>query len=597
MQLETLKKCDICESDKIIRLDSKNNICRCGACGYIFDNPRPATEEIIKFYSQPSQYGFWFEEARDLLCQRRLKMIQKHKKQGKLLDIGAGPGQFLNQAKVFFDVDGTEISKTAVRLAKEKYNIDLIEGEFEKIDFKDSKFDAITIIHTLEHVPSPSSIVKKCRTLLKEDGVLIIAVPNDIQSFKAWARILLSIFKVSRWKNRGIFGFPRITLDGAMSEIHVSHFTSAVLKTLLIKQGFIVIEDTLDPGYLLKEYKRIFYDILYLCCMIFKKITGRNYFSSIWMVAKIQKAPEACPICRQGKRFKFIKDFSKEQTRYSLYQCLECQVQFWLPLESIIKEWQEDVDQNKVRRLLNSEMNREYHQLFLKRNKSFLKYTKVLDLGCGAGEFILKLEKIGCEAFGIDFDEGAIKIAKNNFGLKNVFSMSFDDFFNRTDVGKFDIITFFEVLEHLEAPADFMNKIKKFLKPGGKIVFSTPSRERFFVNANKWDFPPHHLTRWDKESIENIFSKYGFKVDFVDYVEVFKIIMGAVDGKLRSGLVQKTLNAGNLGKKRIFFSKILYLSAKAKQWILAGIPAVILWFFGKIIKRNNGIIYVELSLK
>ena len=288
MQLETLKKCDLCGSDHIVCLDSKNNINRCRDCGYVFDSPRPTTQAISEFYSKPSQYGFWFEDARDVLCKKRLAMVQKHKKSGTLLDVGAGPAQFLNLAKAFFDVTGTEVSKTAVKLAKEKYAIDLIEGQFEDIDFGNLKFDVITIIHTLEHVPSPSSTIKKCKALLKDDGILVIAVPNDLESLKAKARILLSMFKVGKWKNRGVFGFPKITLDGAESEIHVSHFNQAVLKSFFSRQGLVVIDDTIDPSYVQKGFKKFLYDALYVCCLAIKTITGKNYFGAIWMVATVK---------------------------------------------------------------------------------------------------------------------------------------------------------------------------------------------------------------------------------------------------------------------------------------------------------------------
>ncbi len=311
----------------------------------------------------------------------------------------------------------------------------------------------------------------------------------------------------------------------------------------------------------------------------------------------LNNLPSECPICGQKSTYKPIQDFSREGTNYSLYQCFKCGVQFWEPRKSPGGGWYQNRNPYKIIDLVGHKLYRGYHKKFLERNKNLPKNLRILDLGCGAGEFVAELKKLGFEVFGIDFDKGAIEIAKREFGLENVFPESLESFLKRKDFEKFDIITFFEVLEHIDNPAVFMENIQKTLKPNGKIVFSVPCRERFLVNSNKWDFPPHHFTRWNKQSIENIFCKNGFKIDHLCYVEKFKIIMGAIDGKFRSGLVQKTLDGGVFSRKRIFLSKILYFLGKVKQLLLAAIPAVFLLFFGEITKKNNGLIYVELTRK
>lgn len=290
MKLEYLEKCNICESNNIISIDKNYNICKCLDCGYIFDNPRPIFEEITKFYSQFNKYDSWLikEKARNELWQQRLKMVKKYKKTGALLDIGAGTGQFLSFAKNDFNVRGTEVSESAIKLAKQKYNIDLIRGEIANIDFKDAKFDIITILHVLEHVPNPSLIIKRCKELLKKEGIIVIAVPNDINSFKAMARSFLSILKIDRFKNRGKFGLPKIILDGSRDEIHLSHFTVSVLKILLTKNGFTIIEAGLDPYYISGRYKRIVDNLYYLFCSGIRKIFRLNVYDTIWLVAKVE---------------------------------------------------------------------------------------------------------------------------------------------------------------------------------------------------------------------------------------------------------------------------------------------------------------------
>ncbi|MEK7124310.1 MAG: class I SAM-dependent methyltransferase [Patescibacteria group bacterium] len=302
----------------------------------------------------------------------------------------------------------------------------------------------------------------------------------------------------------------------------------------------------------------------------------------------------ACPVCKTGKDFDFLMNASQRGKSFSLYLCKECQVQFWHPMKNPGGVWYERNNPYKVRDIEGNKVYRGYHKKFLERSENLPKSFKILDLGCGAGEFIYELSKKGFDVFGIDFDGKAIEIAKERFGLKNVSADSFENFFKKSNSKKFDVITFFEVLEHLDNHREFIENLKKVLKPGGRMALSTPSRERVLANWNKWDFPPHHFTRWNKKSIENIFSKNGFKLDFIDYVETFKITMGAIDGKLRSGLVQKSLNNAK-DEKGLLLPNVLYWLAKLKQWILAGIPGLFLWLFGKITKRNNGIMYIEMT--
>ncbi len=292
MKLEYLNKCNLCESEDIFPIDNKHNIFKCNHCGYIFNNPRPAFNEIINFYSRENQYDSWLEEekGRDILWQRRLKMVKKFKDTGTLLDIGAGIGQFLYFARNNFEVEGTEISESAIKIAKEKYDLNLKKGQAEDIDFGDRRFDIITLFHVLEHVPDPSRLIERCYNLLNEQGILIIAVPNDIDSFRRRIRCtigcLLSVFQIGKFRKYEMFGLPKIELDRTSSEIHLSHFTVSSLAKCLTKKNFVIVEDTLDPYYAATGIKKIIHDLLYLIFLIIKRITNCNLYDTIWMVVK-----------------------------------------------------------------------------------------------------------------------------------------------------------------------------------------------------------------------------------------------------------------------------------------------------------------------
>jgi SAM-dependent methyltransferase len=289
MELETLYACNLCGSEQLDVLDLDNNINVCMNCHYVFDNPRPTQREIAAFYSKPHKYDPWLSEegARDALWRRRLGKMRRVTKPGSLLDVGTGTGQFLFHARAFYsDVRGTEVSDSAIRIARERYNLPVIKGELERIEFGDMRFDNITLFHLLEHVPNPRSVIEKCKDLLTEGGVVVIAVPNDLSSLRPKVIRLLKRIAGKGVTCLGTLGLPRITLDGKLDEIHLSHFTSLVLARLLERCGFSVVESTLDPFYVASGVKRVRENLYYRICSLLRSTVGINLYDTIWLAAK-----------------------------------------------------------------------------------------------------------------------------------------------------------------------------------------------------------------------------------------------------------------------------------------------------------------------
>src|ERR1051325_4003964 len=169
MESELLQQCSLCDSHQLDVLDAQCNIAQCRACGYVFDNPRPPLAALIGFYSKPGKYDSWLEELgpRERLWKRRLSKLQSAKKPGSLLDVGTGIGQFLSLARnSYSEVYGTEVSSTAVEIARQKYDLDLFHGTIDDLHAHGRTFDNISLFHVLEHVPDPKSMLKTCHSLL-----------------------------------------------------------------------------------------------------------------------------------------------------------------------------------------------------------------------------------------------------------------------------------------------------------------------------------------------------------------------------------------------------------------------------------------------
>jgi 2-polyprenyl-3-methyl-5-hydroxy-6-metoxy-1,4-benzoquinol methylase len=315
-----------------------------------------------------------------------------------------------------------------------------------------------------------------------------------------------------------------------------------------------------------------------------------------------QNPPEVCPVCEEKSDFKFIQDYENKGGKWSLYECSKCTVQFWMPFENPgVNHYERKYI---VRDTMNPQILYGYHKYFLKIQKNFPKNTRVLDLGCGTCDLLAELKKRGAEVWGVDLDKNAINFAKKYLKLENVYAMSCDEFFKLPNLPKFDMITFFELLEHLDNPLEFIQSVKNLLKEDGTIVMSTPSRERILANLWQSDFPPHHLTRWNEKAISNLFKKINFKIMYLTYTDQLKFLLESLNSKLRTGLVLKTAKVFKSQKlenkeKEIvggnFLTRIVHLGASFKDYFITGIPAIFLLIISKFLKYKNGDMLIYLK--
>ncbi len=245
-EYESVAACDLCGSSSFRSVDATADIVQCESCSFRFVTPRPTQGEIARAYSAPDQYDSWIavDAARQALWERRWSRVRGRKPAGRLLDVGAGLGTFVALAKKDgWAVDGTEVSETAVRYARERYGVQLRLGQLEALDMGGGGYDMITLWHVLEHVPSPAAALAICRGLLVPGGLLIMAMPND----GAAAHSLTVPGRALR-RLRGRPSLPRYVRLYPGSESHLSHFTPGTLRRRLTASGFTVEELNVDDA-------------------------------------------------------------------------------------------------------------------------------------------------------------------------------------------------------------------------------------------------------------------------------------------------------------------------------------------------------------
>jgi 2-polyprenyl-3-methyl-5-hydroxy-6-metoxy-1,4-benzoquinol methylase len=234
--------CVLCDGlDSVVMEVCKDGykILKCLKCGFVYVNPIPPKGLLEKAYSD-EYYEPWLGNQRGKrisMWESRLKTLNSFSaRKGNLLDIGCGEGLFLEIAKRSgWHVTGTEISSFAVKYSREKLGLDIYQGEITDIGFPDKVFDAITMWHVLEHTTNLVAVLKEIRRVLKNNSVLILAIPNIDNILSQW------IYRLVKGKKMHLF-------DPEDRELHLYHFTPKTIRLALEKTGFRIEKIVPDMG-------------------------------------------------------------------------------------------------------------------------------------------------------------------------------------------------------------------------------------------------------------------------------------------------------------------------------------------------------------
>lgn len=285
--------CPLCGQVPSKNVDTIARLRKCCNCGLVYDSPRPSLDALAHYYSLQGKFDGWLANRfeREQLWNRRLAKLLPGAKRGVFLDIGAGIGQLGSLARRHYPtVLGTELSASAVQIAKEQFQLDLFHGTVNEFALTCGPVDTITMFHVLEHVHDPGTILAVCYDLLTDGGTLVIAVPNELRSlrkrFRGLIKQIVGWAGHKRFANVGRYGLPRLALDSTQDEIHLSHFVPGVLANGLKRCGFEILENGLDPYFVSKGAFLVFETVWYRFCSALRRLTGVNIYETIWIVAR-----------------------------------------------------------------------------------------------------------------------------------------------------------------------------------------------------------------------------------------------------------------------------------------------------------------------
>lgn len=237
--------------------------------------------------------------------------------------------------------------------------------------------------------------------------------------------------------------------------------TVAAVKSPITNSPNVVLEQTIDCQFLIDTYRsRLNIDV-------------KKYFDGLEYV-QIYRCQET------GYRFYYPFDLEGDSDFYKALQIFPWYYVDW--------KWEFDV-----------------------ASKIIKAGEALLEIGCGRGAFIEKMQQKGVVCTGLEFNEDAVEVGRSQ-GL-NIFVQSIQDH-AKTNLEKYDVVCYFQVLEHIAAVKEFIQASIDVLKPGGTLIICVPNNDSFIIYDKNLvtNMPPHHMGLWNKKSLINLESVFDIKL-------------------------------------------------------------------------------------
>ena len=197
-------------------------VVRCTGCDLRITWPRPDEGTLARIYEDEGYYdsggmghtasGAWLERARGILGALQTRP-------GSVLDLGAGEGHFVHALREMgLMAEGVEPSPAGRAAARRLYGLDLLCQVSHDLH---SRFDLVTMIHSLEHMANPVHTLAQAKELLKPSGMVFIEVPHAGSVDMRWPR-----------RRREILSLP----------VHLYHFVPATLVRVVEGAGLRIVD-------------------------------------------------------------------------------------------------------------------------------------------------------------------------------------------------------------------------------------------------------------------------------------------------------------------------------------------------------------------
>ena len=226
--------------------------------------------------------------------------------------------------------------------------------------------------------------------------------------------------------------------------------------------------------------------------------------------------PRKCPTCLSADHGAvFVKD------SHTLVRCSECGLVFVRDLpatDALHALYDSDSYHEDSERVAKSFTERAAAQADLLQ-RHYPVPGRVLDVGCSHGYFLRNARDRGWSTAGVELSRRSAEVARTVHGL-DVVTGTLDD--APWPPESFDVVTMWDVIEHLPSPGEVLAQVAKLLRPGGILLMATPAVDGLYPRVSlrlapftKWwghPEPPYHLQQYSKKTIVDLCRRNGFAV-------------------------------------------------------------------------------------
>ncbi|MBI4414708.1 MAG: class I SAM-dependent methyltransferase, partial [Candidatus Kerfeldbacteria bacterium] len=218
-----------------------------------------------------------------------------------------------------------------------------------------------------------------------------------------------------------------------------------------------------------------------------------------------------CPLCG-GERIKHFftippgRGQVKEQ--YSLFRCNDCCLGFTSPRpaeEELVRLYDEAFyGSYRVSKQTMDIIDALFFRGRRRQIELHKKPGRLLDVGCGSGRFVRYMAKHGWDTVGYDFSPRAYELAdEQRNGRVHIIDGKLSD--HELPEQSFDVVTLWQVFEHIAEPLGLLAELRRLLKPGGLLVIAVPNIDSFqaALTGKRWwglDIP-RHLSHYAPQSL------------------------------------------------------------------------------------------------
>lgn len=232
-----------------------------------------------------------------------------------------------------------------------------------------------------------------------------------------------------------------------------------------------------------------------------------------------------CPVCNSVNIHEvfIVKDFTVSKKQFAIVECADCTLRFTQDVpdeESIGAYYQSEnyISHTDTSKGLINSLYKKVRGRTLKQKRKLVesatgkKTGKILDVGSGTGAFANEMKINGWEVTALEPDSGAIKVAKDLYGLELQETGKLFELLPKS----YDAITLWHVLEHVHQLQEYIAQLKNLLADNGRLIIAVPNYTCYEEKVYKQYWAaydvPRHLYHFSPKAMETLINKHGLKI-------------------------------------------------------------------------------------